>query len=186
MLKFSPTRKKVPDQHQLTGTGFLTFDDRYGAVVHTSKHVVMDPLEARHTVVRLFYDQDDAIVTINGVKNLKNIILGRKQEICAYRDQNLPRHGLFVTRGMTTIKSLFRSVRGHDYTAFSCQLPIHELFSLQEQLMADRIFSWQNFKLNKSKKDVLRKSVDVAVISHPHGLSKKIGFGRYVVLFLHS
>ena len=46
------------------GTGFVTYDRRWGAVVHTSKHVVLDPYEAQHTDVIFFCDRDGEGVTV--------------------------------------------------------------------------------------------------------------------------
>ena len=47
------------------GTGFVTYDSVWGAVVHTSKHVVMDPYEAMHTDVIFFCDRDEEGVIVS-------------------------------------------------------------------------------------------------------------------------
>ncbi|XP_076452234.1 uncharacterized protein LOC143287879 [Babylonia areolata] len=48
-------KRKMRQGHH--GTGFVTYDRRKGALVHTSKHVVFDPFEAQHTDVIFFLNR---------------------------------------------------------------------------------------------------------------------------------
>ncbi|KAK7088201.1 uncharacterized protein [Littorina saxatilis] len=62
--KLSPDRRQQKYGHR--GSGFVTYDSRWGAVVHTSKHVVLDPYEADHTDVIFFSDREGEGVTCAG------------------------------------------------------------------------------------------------------------------------
>ncbi|XP_076452534.1 uncharacterized protein LOC143288129 [Babylonia areolata] len=58
-------KRKMRQGHH--GTGFVTYDRRKGALVHTSKHVVFDPFEAQHTDVIFFCDREDEGVKCQGI-----------------------------------------------------------------------------------------------------------------------
>ncbi|XP_005110835.1 uncharacterized protein LOC101853892 [Aplysia californica] len=176
VLMLSPDRMMACSVHR-HGSGFLTIDLENGALVHTSKHVVWDPLEAKHTVVRLFYDDEEkeTIYTSLGINSLQDRILGRVgyQLPASFLAQSPQSRGLFLTRGSTRY---FRSVMDSDYTVFSCELPVHELFPLQDQSLLVSACSWWNFSLRRFM--MSRPDIDVAIISHPHGEAKKISFGK--------
>nr|KAG5688475.1 hypothetical protein BaRGS_011913 [Batillaria attramentaria] len=99
--KRSPDRSGGAGRGGHFGTGFVTFDPRWGTVVHTSKHVVLDPFEASSTDVIFFFDSP--------------------------HDGSRP---VVKSRGSARH---FRSVWSMDYSSFTLELPMHELFTWQER-----------------------------------------------------
>ncbi|GFS13182.1 hypothetical protein ElyMa_003130800 [Elysia marginata] len=162
------------------GSGFLTFNNRYGPVVHTSKHVVRDRFEAERTVVRLFYDDDKA--TANVFSTLRWLLDQlQKTELPL---PSLLQHAQTYPYGIHTKRSTkpllyaadgryFESFVYSDYTAFSCDTVVDDHFTKKTR-------THPSFSYVKAgnKQLVLGPQLDVAVISHPHGMPKAIAFGK--------
>ncbi|XP_025089246.1 uncharacterized protein LOC112561160 isoform X2 [Pomacea canaliculata] len=142
--KRSSARAGAPRPGGHVGTGFVTFHPRWGAVVHTCKHVVFDCFEADNTMVTFFYDKEVS----GGTSVLK----------CP----GSSRH--------------FRSVWSMDYSSFALALPMQEFFPLTDDRVDDR-FAWRNFSLSRLLYRQ-KNTVDVLIISHPHGRPKQVSFGK--------
>lgn len=66
----------------------------------------------------------------------------------------------------------FRSVWSMDYSSFALALPMQEFFPLTDDRVDDR-FAWRNFSLSRLLYRQ-KSTVDVLIISHPHGRPKQV------------
>ncbi|KAK3767241.1 hypothetical protein RRG08_018109 [Elysia crispata] len=163
------------------GSGFLTFNKRYGPVVHTSKHVVRDRFEAERTVVRLFYDDDKATGSVFCT------LRWLRDQLHHTSETQFPLSSLLRDRGHHSILNrcpadpllyaadgrYFESFIYSDYTAFSCDTLVDDHFP-------KKVRTHPSFSFVKvgNKQLVLGPQLDVAIISHPHGMPKAIAFGK--------
>ncbi|GFN95026.1 hypothetical protein PoB_002153200 [Plakobranchus ocellatus] len=198
VLKLSPSRQEHKETSSQTsqssqshssshvtvsheGSGFLTFNKKFGPLVHTSKHVVCDRFEAEHTVVRVFYDDDRAthttFATLRWLRdNLHNSVATQlpfqiplqRSDSKGYPQEKSSDPLLFTADG-----HYFESFIYSDYTVFSCDIRISDHFPKKNQNHPS--FSYVRAG---NKQLVLGRQLDVAIISHPHGVSKAIAFGK--------
>ncbi|CAL1534706.1 unnamed protein product [Lymnaea stagnalis] len=168
VVKLSPSRGPLSKIKYSSGSGFITFHPKYGAIINTSKHVVYDPFEARHTIIRPFYEDNDNIrQDMKAMEQMKDQIIHEETQ-CGVTPN------LVLFRGSD---NYFRSVMASDYTAFSCEPPLHTFFTTEEVELSNPAFSWWKFSLRRLV-FVPQIDIDVAVISHPHSEPKQISFGK--------
>ncbi|RUS85238.1 hypothetical protein EGW08_006999 [Elysia chlorotica] len=157
------------------GSGFLTLDPKNGPIVHTSKHVVLNPFEAENTVVRLFFDDDSSNENFKIIKWFSDRLIGDRQ-------QEQERHDLVWEDQQSDMyfyladERYFKSVMCSDYTSFAVDWRVQKHFSAKEMAQSDLAFSWRMASLKRISLGP-QLDIDVAVVSHPHGMAKRVSFG---------
>ena len=71
----------------------------------------------------------------------------------------------------------FKSVMCSDYTSFAVDWRVQNHFSAKETEQSDLAFSW---RMSSLKRIALgpQINIDVAIVSHPHGMAKRVAFGK--------
>ena len=71
----------------------------------------------------------------------------------------------------------FKSVMCSDYTSFAVDWRVKNHFPAEEIAQSNPAFSW---RMSSLRRIVLgpQLNIDVAVVSHPHGMAKRISFGK--------
>ncbi|GFN81429.1 hypothetical protein PoB_000793500 [Plakobranchus ocellatus] len=185
VLRKSVLRRNWRTEPSHEGSGFLTFDPKYGPLVHTSKHVVLNPYEAEHTIVRLFYEDDSAIKemyrAIGWFKNnlIGNHHVGHHLATSSPMDRKdlvweSPKSGVYM---YLADERYFKSVMCSDYTSFSVDWRVQAHFTKEDIEHSDHAFSWRMASL---KRIVLgpQLNIDVGIVAHPHGMPKSVAFGK--------
>lgn len=158
------------------GSGFLTFHPKHGPIVHTSKHVVLNPFEAEHTIVRLFFE-DDSEDMIGPTVWFRDRLIGDHEGEVERKDMVWKSKESDVHMYLAEGERHFKSVMCSDYTCFAVDWRVQGHFSSQEIARSNKAFSWRKSSLRRI---VLgpQINIDVAVVSHPHGMAKRVAFGK--------
>ncbi|KAK3794530.1 hypothetical protein RRG08_003681 [Elysia crispata] len=176
ILRKSCLRHNWRENPSHEGSGFLTFDPKHGPIVHTSKHVVLNPFEAEHTIVRLFYDDDSSSDSFQAIKWFMARLFGdqqRQQKRCDLVWES-EQSGMYF---YLAHDRFFKSVMCSDYTSFAVDWRVQNHFSAKETEQSDLAFSW---RMSSLKRIALgpQINIDVAIVSHPHGMAKRVAFGK--------